>query len=214
MRMPWLAMYCARTADNAVHTLFDHAFGHINGHVLHSLIDEGVVKGVLRGLFLLLNRLGADVGLEIGERVKVVVLRELVVQLGQLFKLDLVALDVEHDGLAAEIVAVVFRESNVKIALLAGGNADELALKAGNEGVGAENEILVLRRAAVERDAVEHAGVVDVHGVAVLRGRSTVMRRAFCLRRRSMWPSTSSSVTSTEGFSASRPLYWPRVTSG
>ena len=67
-------------ADNAVHTLFNHAFGHINGHVLHSLIDEGVVKGVLRGLFLLLNRLGADVGLEIGERVKVVVLRELVVQ--------------------------------------------------------------------------------------------------------------------------------------
>ena len=76
-------------ADNAVHTLFDHAFGHINGHVLHSLIDEGVVKGVLRGLFLLLNGLGADVGLEIGERVEVVVLRELVVQLGQLFKLDL-----------------------------------------------------------------------------------------------------------------------------
>ena len=76
----------------------------------------------------------------------------------------------EHDGLAAEIVAVVLRESNVKIALLTGGNADELALKAGNEGVGAENEILVLRRAAVERDAVEHAGVVDVHGVAVLRG--------------------------------------------
>ena len=97
--------------------------------MMNSLIDEGVIKGVLRGLFLLLNRLGADVGLEIGECVKVVVLRELVVQLGQLFKLDLVALDVEHDSLAAEIVAVVLRESNVKIALLAGGNADELALQ-------------------------------------------------------------------------------------
>ncbi len=45
----------------------------------------------------------------------------------------------EHDSLAAEIVAVVLREGDVKIALLAGGNADELALKAGNEGVGAEN---------------------------------------------------------------------------
>ena len=76
----------------------------------------------------------------------------------------------EHDGLAAEIVAVVLREGDVKIALLAGGNADELALEAGNKGVGAENKVLILRRAAVERNAVEQSGVVDVHGVAVLRG--------------------------------------------
>ena len=86
--------------------------------------------------------------------------------------------------------------------------------KAGNEGVGAENEILVLRRAAVERDTVEHAGVGDVHGVAVLRG-TLHGDEAGVLLAQALDVTVNLFVGDFNGgLLRLKALYWPRVTSG
>ena len=65
---------------------------------------------------------------------------------------------------------VVFGEGDVDVLLLAGAHADYLLLKAGNEGMRAQLQVIVLALAAVEGNAVQGAQEVDVGGVAVLGG--------------------------------------------
>ena len=112
------------------------------------------------GLFILVKRV------ELGH-----VLGELVVQLGKLLFLDLAALNVEHGGLAGQILSlIILGEGDVDVLLLAGGHADDLLLEAGDEHLGAQDQIMPLALAALKGNAVHAALEVDDRRVAFLRG--------------------------------------------
>ena len=151
--------------------LLDHGLGDVHGHVGGRGVDQPVGKGVDGdGLLAVVQALGDGLlhGLEI---VVVVVLGEIVVHGGQLLILDLVALDMEHHVLAGQVLGViVLGEGQLQIPLLAGADADKLFLESGDEAAGAQHQVVALGRAAVKGDAVLGAGIVDVHGIAVLGG--------------------------------------------
>ena len=91
----------------------------------------------------------------LGHRIKIGnVLGQLVVQLRQFGLLDALDLDLEHGGLAGQRLCIIFREGDVDLALLAGLGADELFLKAGDESIGADLQIVILGLAAFKRLAV------------------------------------------------------------
>ena len=64
---------------------------------------------------------------------------------------------------------VVLREGDVYVLLLADLHAHDLILKAGDEGAGAEHQLMALRGAALKGHAVEQALIVDV-GLVVQLG--------------------------------------------
>ena len=102
------------------------------------------------------------------------------------------------------------------ILLLAGLHADDLILKAGDKAAGAELEVEVLTLAALEGNAVVEALKVDVGGVALLGGALDAHETGCCgrpsrFRRR---VDVRRPVTLTSALGASRPLYWPSLTSG
>ena len=87
-------------------------------------------------------------------------------------------LDLEGSVLAGQLAGVVFLgEFNVDVELVARLMADDLLLKAGDEGAAAERQRVVLRLAALERGAVDKALKVDVGNVAVL-GRAITGQHA------------------------------------
>ena len=107
------------------------------------------------------------------------VLGKVVVQLGQLLVLDLMQLDLEGGVLAGQLLSLVLLgELDVDVELLAGLVADDLLLKAGDEGAGAQHQRVVLGLAALESDAVHEALEVDVNGVAVLGSTLTGQQTA------------------------------------
>ena len=77
----------------------------------------------------------------------------------------------EHGGLALQLLGVVILgEGDVDFRVLAGGGADELDLKAGDEGVGADLQTVLLVLAALEGHAVDEAFIVQHHGIPELGG--------------------------------------------
>ncbi len=96
-------------------------------------------------------------------------LGELVVDGDGLRRLDRLHRDVELGVLAGQLLGRIgLRERHLDGALLARRGADELILEARNEGARAEVERDVAAGAALERRAVDLAGEVDRHAVAVL----------------------------------------------
>ena len=80
-------------------------------------------------------------------------------------------LDLEGHGLSGQLLGVVFRrEAQVDVLLIARGEADQLLFKAGDEGVAAQTELVLLALAALKGDAFLEAFVVDHSGVAFLGG--------------------------------------------
>ena len=80
-------------------------------------------------------------------------------------------LDLEHGGLALELLGVVvLGEGHVHVELVAGVVAHHLVLEPGDELAGAQGQVVVLGLAAVELLAVHVAVKVDGDQVAVLRG--------------------------------------------
>ena len=80
-------------------------------------------------------------------------------------------LDLEGNFLAGKLGGmIVFREGDVDVFLLAGAHADDLLLKTGDEGAGAENQLVVFTLPALESNSIQEAFKVDDHGVAVLGG--------------------------------------------
>ena len=78
-------------------------------------------------------------------------------------------LDLEHHGGAGQILGViVLGEGDVHVLLVAGLGANQLILKAGDKGAGAQLQAVALGLAAVKGNAVLEALEVDDHGVAVL----------------------------------------------
>ncbi len=61
------------------------------------------------------------------------ILGKLIVQLRHFVFFYFIALHVEYNSLACQLVSVVIRECDVNIFLLAGGHADNLLLKTGDE---------------------------------------------------------------------------------
>ena len=148
-----------------------HGVGDLNLHVGDHLLHQGVLKVALGlGLPALLELLAQVLlqvrqGLELGH-----VLGELVVHHGGLLLLDLMQLHVEDHALTGQLCVVVLGEGDVDVALVAGLHADELLLKAGDEGPGAQLQAVALGLAALEGHAVVEALEVQHDGVAVLGG--------------------------------------------
>ena len=110
------------------------------------------------------------------------VLGKVVIQLRQLLVLDLMQLDLEGGVLAGQFLSLVLLgELDVDVELLAGLVADDLLLKAGDEGAGAQHQRVVLSLAALESNAVNEALEVDVNGVAVLGSTLTGQQTAIAV---------------------------------
>ena len=78
-------------------------------------------------------------------------------------------LNLKHGGLALELLGVVvLGEGDIQVFLVAGLHAHQLVLEAGDKGVGAQLQAVVLSLAAVKGLALQEALEVDDHGVAVL----------------------------------------------
>ena len=72
----------------------------------------------------------------------------------------------EHGSLASQVLSVILLgEGDVQILLLADLHADHLILEAGDEGVAADDQGLILSGAALKGHAVHRAGIVQLHGV-------------------------------------------------
>ena len=96
-------------------------------------------------------------------------LGELVVHRDRARRLDRLGDDVELGLLAGEVLGrIALRERDLDVAALALGDADQLVLEAGDEGVRADQHRDVAAAAAFERAAVDLAGEVDDHAVAGL----------------------------------------------
>ena len=74
----------------------------------------------------------------------------------------------EDHGLAGQVGVVVLGEGDVQILLLPGLHADHLLLKAGDEGAGAQLQLIVFALAALEGGAVVESLKVNDGGVALL----------------------------------------------
>ena len=134
-------------------------------------LDAGILESVVDLLLSVVQGLGTDVVLQLLQGVELGhVPGEIVVLGGHDGLGDLVDLHMEHNRLAGQVLMVVFGEGDVDVLLLAGAHADHLLLKAGNEGMRAQLQVIVLALAAVEGNAVQGAQEVDVGGVAVLGG--------------------------------------------
>ena len=78
-------------------------------------------------------------------------------------------LDLEGGILAGQLLGLILGgELHLNVELVAGLVADDLILKAGDEGAGTEHQRIVLRLAAFKGHAVHEALKVDVSGVTVL----------------------------------------------
>ena len=149
----------------------DHGIGHVAAHVVGGLLHDQAAEHVLGLLVVLLLQLLAQVGLILLQGVELGhVLGELIVQLGKLREGDGVELDLEDHGFAGQIFHIGLGEGDVQILFLADLHAGHLLLKAGNEGVGAQLQLVTLGLAAVKALAVEEAVKVDVDRVAHLGG--------------------------------------------
>ena len=94
--------------------------------------------------------------LQLVERFQTERLGELVVDLGLLRRFDQGCRGFELGGLAGELFAgIILRERDLQRAGLAGADADQLLLEAGNELAGADHDLDALAGAAVERRAVD-----------------------------------------------------------
>ena len=75
----------------------------------------------------------------------------------------------EHGVLARKVLRMIlFGEGDVQVLLFADGHANHLLFKARDERAAADFQGLTLRRAALERNAVDSARVVEVHSVGVI----------------------------------------------
>ena len=128
-----------------------------------------MLEVLVRMLLLVLKHLFLGICLQLVKRVKLAdILDELVVELRQLLLLDLMELDLEGGVLALELLGIFLREGNVDFKLLARIVADHLLLKARDELVGAERQVVILALAALEGDAVDKALEIDHSHIAVL----------------------------------------------
>ena len=150
---------------------FHHGSRHVDLGVGDGLFHHGALGGFVRlnvGGFLqgLFNALAVFLhGVEIADFGG-----EIVVQLRQLLAGDGVELHMEDRVLALEVFRMIgFGELDVQVPLLADLHAHHLLLEAGDEGVGANDQRLMLGGAAVELHAVHSAGVIQLRLVAVLQ---------------------------------------------
>ena len=77
-------------------------------------------------------------------------------------------------GLASQLGSLILLgERDVDVKLLAGGVADDLILKAGDEAAAAQGQAVVLSLAALESNTVHKALEVDIRDIAVLSSALT-----------------------------------------
>ena len=97
------------------------------------------------------------------------VLSKIVVKLGELNLGDSVDLYLEGSILACEILSVILGgEGNVNVKFLVDALANDLLLKSGNEGTGAELKSVISALAALKCNAVAEAFKIDNGGIAKL----------------------------------------------
>ena len=155
-----------------------HAVGDLSLQVVDELLQNGALESALSlGLTALLELL-AQVLLEVSQGLKLRhILSELVVRLRDLGLLDLLDLHVEHHSLAGQILHIVLGEGDVQILLIAHAQANELILKAGHEGAGADLQAVIGALAALEGLAIVKALEVDdssiAHGDGTLHAHQT-----------------------------------------
>ena len=77
-------------------------------------------------------------------------------------------LDLEHHGLTGQVGVIVLGEGDVNVLLIAGLQTHDALFKAGNKGVGAQLQGVVLGLAALEGHAVVKALKVQQNGIAHL----------------------------------------------
>ena len=141
-----------------IHDLRDDAFGICGEHIADSVLK--------RGLCLLLSLLGEvllDILAHLRERIELGdILRKLVIDLRQLLHGEAQQLDLEDRSLACEaLIAVVLREGDIHIELLADIVTDNALLEARDELTGAEAQRISLALAAFKRFIVDEALEVD-----------------------------------------------------
>ena len=140
--------------------------------IVDSLLQRGilVLELCIGGCFRL--KLSPDAGPEIFYGIEFrSILDKVIVQLRDLFKLDIMNGDLENDSLARKVLClIILGEGDVQIALLTLLHADHLLFKAGNEGVGTDLELIALCSAALELFIAKESGEIDDGGVAFLKG--------------------------------------------
>ena len=130
----------------------DQRVGDVDRRAGHGGVEHRLAELGLDTALLALGEPLADVVAQLVERVEAGLGGEVVVELGQLLRLDLLDRDGELGLLAGQLLgAVVVGERDVDGALVAGGRARELLLEAGDEPAGAELDHLVAALAAGER---------------------------------------------------------------
>ena len=95
------------------------------------------------------------------------ILGKLIVHHRSLGFLDLVDLNLEHDGLAGKLRAVVLGEGHVQILLITGLESDHALFKAGNKGVRSQLQSIVLPLAAFKGHSVVKALEINENSVAL-----------------------------------------------
>ena len=83
-------------------------------------------------------------------------------------------LDLEDSSLASQLSSLILGgEGDVHVELLAGGVANDLLLKAGDEAAAAQSQVVVLSLAALECNTVHKALEVDISDIAILSSALT-----------------------------------------
>ena len=104
------------------------------------------------------------------ERIKLRnILCKLIVDLGLDGLLDFMDLALKDSGLSSKFLRMILLgEGDVNVLLIPGFQADQLIFKPGDELTGTDNEGVILRLAALKRNAVDRAVKVKYRGVARL----------------------------------------------
>ena len=159
-------------ADVVLGLGFEHGFGDIRLHQFDQLVAQRPFKGGVGGLLFSLLDICPNVGFVFIQRIEFRnVLRELVVQGGELDRLDAVQLAGEDRVFTGKFLRVVLGgEGDLHVERVADRVTDDLIFEAGDEAAAPELEVVLLGGAAVERDPVDRAFIVDVDRIVVLRG--------------------------------------------
>ena len=142
-------------------------------------------------------------------------LGKIAVQGRQLTHAHVMQLDLEHNGLAGQLlVGVVLGEGDVDLELVPCLVAQNAILETGDHAAAAQLHGLVLCRAALKGHTVQKTLKVHVHTLPFTAGPLWGTSSAAALRRRSSTASISLSVTAGVTHSTWKPVVWVRFSSG
>ena len=157
-------------ADVIFGLLNEHRLGNIGDKLLNEGLAEKVLKLGVRLIGSSLCNFILNIGfifiqcVEFGN-----ILREFIVESGELLELQGIELRLEDGFLSRKIFCViVLGEGDLDIKLVTGFLADDLLFEAGDEGTRAERQVVLFRLAALKGYAVDRTFVIDIGNVALL----------------------------------------------